>query len=105
MSESNESRQLVYEAIDREREYQDMVWGRGHDESHNLPAWLLIMKQLLAESEQAWLSGGPGESQRKILQAVSTGVAALEVCGLYERDFTSSRHREDNIRYGSADKV
>lgn len=81
-------RQEIYEAINRERDYQDTVWGRGHDEAHNLPAWLLIMRHLLLEAETTWLNGGPGESQRKLLQAVATGVAAMEVCGLYEREST-----------------
>jgi len=100
MSDNTNPRQIVYDAINREREYQDMVWGRGHDEAHDLPAWLLIMKHLISEAETAWLNGGPGESQRKILQTVATGVAAIEVCGLYERNYTSSRQRDDNIRYG-----
>ena len=91
MSENTNPRQLVYDAIDRERDYQDMVWGRGHDEAHDLPAWLLIMRYLLSEAETAWLNGGPGESQRKILQTVATGVAAIEVCGLFERNYTSGR--------------
>ncbi|MBS1722675.1 MAG: hypothetical protein JSS66_06650 [Armatimonadetes bacterium] len=86
-----DTRQTIYDAIDREREYQDEVWGRGHDEKHDLPAWLLIMRSLLHEAENHWLCGGPGESQRKILQAVATGVASLEVCGLYERNFVSDR--------------
>lgn len=97
------TRQQVYDAITRERDYQDMVWGRGHDESHNLPAWILILRDLLSKAETAWLVGGPGESQKYILQLVATGVATIEVCGLYERGCSASmtpQPNPPNVRYG-----
>lgn len=75
----------VFEAIVRERRYQDHKWG-GHD--HELPGWLLIMEGELAEVKQAWLKGATNDDAlREILQVVAVGVACLEQYGAVEREY------------------
>lgn len=84
---SNEKRQDVYAAIDRERDYQDRKWGGpSRDRRHALPAWMLIMRKELQEAEDAWMKGTDDDVKREILQVVATGVAALESHGVTERD-------------------
>ena len=76
----------IYEAIRRERNYQDRKWGTPLDHPHEVPGWLLIMQGELDEAKEAWLkSGGDEESLREILQVIAVGVACLEQHGVVER--------------------
>jgi hypothetical protein len=79
----DEARVGLYEAIDRERDYQDRKWGLPN---HDLPGWLLILESELNEAKQAWVKGhGNEDCLRELLQVVAVGVAALEQHGVVER--------------------
>lgn len=80
-------RETIYDAIDRERAYQDAKWGTPEEHPHELPGWLLVMRKELVEAEDAWVKG-PHDAHvlREILQVVSVGIAALEQYGVIERE-------------------
>ena len=76
----------VFDAITRERVYQDSKWGPPHKHPHGLAGWLAIMQNELAEaSAELSLHNDPENAQREILQVIAVGVAALEQHGLLER--------------------
>lgn len=80
-------RQDVYNEIERERNYQDQKWGTNR--SHQLPSWLLIMKSLIQDAEDAWMGTKTkyckDDILKKILQCSAVGVAALEEHGIVKR--------------------
>lgn len=78
-------RRLIFEAIDRERDFQDRKWGTIHGRPHEIATWLVILRAELAEAEQAWLKEGHPNALRELLQVVAVGVACLEQHGVYER--------------------
>lgn len=76
-------RAQVFEAIDREREYQLYKWG---NKEHSVPGWLLIMESELKEAKEGWVRGnGDSDALEELLQIVAVGVAALEQHGPVER--------------------
>lgn len=78
-------RQEIYDAISRERDYQDSKWGVAHDSQHTVAEFILIIESKLSDAKRAWMKQGDAESLCEILQAVSVGVACLEVYGCHER--------------------
>ena len=91
MNDDHKSRPVdrinVFDAIDRERWYQDEKWGTIKDHPHDVPGWLLIMQSELNEALEAWVhNGGDTEALREIIQVVATGVACLEQHGVFERE-------------------
>lgn len=77
------SRQEVFAAIDREREYQERKWKR----QHSLGAWLTVLRAELAEAEAVWVKcPEDGNVLCEILQVAAVAVAALEQHGLKERE-------------------
>ena len=77
--------QDIFAAILRERDFQDMKYGKLLDRSHAIPSWLLIMKKELIEAEDAWCKYGNSEAMKELLQAVTVGVACLQQYGITER--------------------
>jgi hypothetical protein len=76
-------RQAIYNAIDRERHYQDAKWG---PPDHPVAAWLLIIESELHEAKQAWVTGdGDIDALAEILQIAATAIACMEQHGTYER--------------------
>jgi len=76
-------REIVFDAISREREYQISKWGQNE---HDVPGWLLIMEAELKEAKEAWVKrNGDSAALEEILQVVAVGVAALEQHGPVER--------------------
>lgn len=72
-------RQAIYDAIEKERDYQDDKWGHN---PHTIMEWTAIMHNELSEAMQAW-SKSEGEDAEKealkeILQVVAVGIAAIE---------------------------
>ena len=79
-------RLALFDAIDREREYQDRKWGTIQEHPHEVPGWLLIIQSELNEAMEEWVhNGGDKEALREILQVIATGVACLEQHGVVER--------------------
>lgn len=77
-------RRSIYEAVSRERDYQDKKYGANRP--HELPGWMLIMRKELIEAEDAWMKGTHEECLCEMLQVVAVGIAALEQYGVVERD-------------------
>lgn len=86
------NRQQVYEAVSRERDYQQRKWG---ERNHTVGNWLLIMEGELAEAKRAWIKGvGDKDALLELLQVVAVGVACLESHGVVERRDTDASQVE-----------
>ena len=76
----------IYQAIERERRYQDAVHGTIEENPHTVGEWLLIMESELNEAKRAWVKGkGDADALEEILQVVATGVACMEAHGVVSR--------------------
>jgi hypothetical protein len=76
-----EHRQLIYEAIDRERDYQ----AEKHlEEPRSVGDFILIMRSELAEAERAWNKAGCKRAIEEMLQVAATAVACMEQHGVEE---------------------
>lgn len=78
------NRKHIYDAIDRERIYQDEKYPPHN--GHNVGAWLTIIRGELQEAEHAWLKSKSKEDLKEILQIASVCVACLEQWGVEERN-------------------
>lgn len=76
----------VYNAIDKEREYQDTKWGPIEEKGHSLAEWVLIAEAELAEAKQAVIKGGSGRNsvRSEIIQTMAVLRAALEQHGVVD---------------------
>lgn len=80
------SRIDVFDAITRERNYQDHKWGTIEQHPHTVGEWLLVIEAELQEAKQGWVKGqGDIDALREILQVASVAVACLEQHGIVER--------------------
>jgi hypothetical protein len=77
------SREEIFQAISRERDYQDKKWGI---RDHQIASWMAIMKGEMNEADIAWLKEGDKNTLKEILQVIAVGVACLERHGVVERD-------------------
>jgi hypothetical protein len=76
----------VFQAITRERIYQDVKWGTLAQHPHTVGEWLLIVEAELNEAKQGWVKGkGDAEALRELVQVAAVVVAALEQHGVVER--------------------
>ena len=77
----------IWDAIKKERGYQDAKHGRPQDAEWSPMEWAAIMMQELGEVANAYFHGGDAHRHmmQEILQVVSVGVAAMEAHGVYER--------------------
>lgn len=74
----------IFNAVLRERSYQDEKWG--WLEGRSVQGWLLVMESELNEAKEAWVKTGLDEpALREILQLIAVGVACLEEHGIVER--------------------
>jgi NTP pyrophosphatase (non-canonical NTP hydrolase) len=79
------TRAWIYEAIDRERAFQDGKWGDIKRHPHSLQDWVNIMVKELGEAAIAIVEGRSRDARRELLQVIAVGVAALEQHGVEER--------------------
>jgi len=77
----------IFDAIDRERDYQLCKWGpRGNNRyEHSVGEWLLIIESELEEAKEAWVRLGVREALEEVLQVASVAVACMEEHGVVER--------------------
>lgn len=76
----------VFEAILREREYQDKKYGRvGVDRQPTIGDWILILEEEVSEARLAQVKGRASEALCEILQVATVAVAALMQHGVMER--------------------
>lgn len=76
------SRNEVFAAIDRERDYQDRKWGK--EKPQSLIGFITVLEAELAEAKLGWLKDLPGKSAplNELIQVAAVAVAALERYGL-----------------------
>lgn len=78
----------IFDAIQRERQYQDAKWG---NKPHTVGNFILIMEGELEEAKQSWRKGvGDKDALRELLQVIAVGVACLEQHGVVERESAST---------------
>lgn len=84
---TTEERRLdIFDAITRERFYQDAKRGPAHDRNLSLGDWILIMQEELEEARKEFVRGvGTKAALKEVLQVAAVGVACIENCGLVER--------------------
>lgn len=72
----------VFEAISKERERQDFIWGPNKPQS--LPGFLIVLEKELAEAKEAWVKSVTGDHAplNEIVQIAATAVACLEKYGV-----------------------
>ncbi len=76
----------VFEAVLRERAYQDQKWGSIDEHAHTVGEWLLILERELFEAKEAWCKGrGDAGALCELVQVVAVGVACLEQHGAVAR--------------------
>lgn len=83
-------RKEVFNAIHRERVWQERKWGTLEERPHTVGEWLLIAEGELAEAKQAWVKGVSDlDALQELLQVAAVAVAALEQHGLFERPYAA----------------
>jgi len=94
------SKGAIYDAIGRERQYQDAKWRHN---PHTVGEWLLILEHELGEAKVAWVKGtGSNDALCEILQVISVGVACLEEHGIVERHVVN---QQTSGRGGDKEKI
>jgi len=79
-------REDIFQAILRERNYQDKKWGDVIEYPHTVFEWIGIMERELAEAKEAFFQRPAEEKMlEEILQVVAVGVACIEQHGIVER--------------------
>lgn len=76
------SRDDVFDAINGERAYQVMKWGK--DKQQSIPGFILVMERELLEAKEGWMKSiqtGRHSCLAEILQVAATAVACLEKYG------------------------
>lgn len=80
------TRKEIFQAIGRERDYQDKKWGTIYERPHTVGEWLLIAHGELNEAIQAWQKNTSDDfALQELLQVVAVGVACMEQWGVKER--------------------
>lgn len=81
----SERQQKIFEAIERERDWQDRKRGPLQDRGMSIGDWMLVMEAELNEAKQGFVRGEPFQALEEVLQVVAVGVACLEYWGVVER--------------------
>lgn len=82
-------RNIVFDAIDSERDYQDGKWGTVQEHPHEVGGWITLMRKLLTDAEAAWASSnGDAKALVEIRKVLAVGVACGEQHGLPRRSLT-----------------
>lgn len=77
------ARKDVYHAIDSERDYQDAKWGPLPERSHEVGAWLTVMRHCLNKAEAAWTPQPTDvDALKEIRQIAAVAVACMEQHGV-----------------------
>ena len=80
----------VFEAINSERDYQDVKWGEGqeitaHDYQHSVADWILFQENKLQEAKDNLYNLNETAALRSMLKVVALGVACFEAKGVQSR--------------------
>lgn len=69
-------RTKIFKEIDDERDYQEDKWGVEFDDKNTINDWVTYITKYAGES--AFIEDDKAEQRKKLLKAVTIGVAALE---------------------------
>jgi hypothetical protein len=76
----------IFDALRRERAYQDAKWGTIQQHPHTVGEWLLVVESELLEAKEAWCKGqGDRGALVELVQVAAVVVACLEQHGIVER--------------------
>jgi hypothetical protein len=77
------TREFVFAAIDKERQYQENKWGTIKERGQSIPGYLLILRKELEEAELGWIKNKTGRDSAlaEIVQIAAVAVACLEEHG------------------------
>jgi hypothetical protein len=80
-------RRAAFDAINSERDYQDSLWGGGHDREHSPAEWILFMEEYIANARHIAATDPHGEilAMHAIRKVAALAVAAMEVNGSPKR--------------------
>lgn len=84
----------VFQAIRRERAYQEAKWDPLEDHSYDVFQWFVIMTD---EAEEMLAADSKEEELRELLQMIAVGVACLEQHGVYERPEEAFPETEEKL--------
>lgn len=71
-------RNIVYESIDEERDYQDLRHGPIESHNHTVGEWLVVLNKKVNDATDAWYTNGDNSALQEIVQVAATAVACLE---------------------------
>lgn len=80
----------VFEAINSERDYQDVKWGGDqeiivHDDEHSVADWILFQENKIQEAKDNLYNLNEAAALRSMLKVVALGVACFEAKGVQSR--------------------
>lgn len=79
-------REQVFAAIDSERVYQELKWGKLEEHPQSVGAYLTLMRVHLADAEAAWArSSGDAMALDRLRRVLAIGVACGEQNGMPKR--------------------
>lgn len=79
-----ESRAKVFNAVSKEREYQNTKWG-DHDQRLSIADWVVFMERHLNQAKAALYNLTPEEALGEVRKVTALGVACMENKGVVER--------------------
>lgn len=83
---SNRTREHIYETLNKERDYQDSIWGPDHDKTHEVEAFVLYMEEYLNKSRKNLSGkGGVEKALDNLRKVVALGIACFESHGIIGR--------------------
>lgn len=82
---------IVHEAVDTERAYQDWQWGSPEVHPHEVGAWILLLDVRINKARDSW-AGQRGDDQAllEILKVAALATACLQQHGVVKRDGTKT---------------
>jgi hypothetical protein len=90
-------RDQVFAAVDSERIYQELKWGKLEEHPQSVGAYLTLMRVHLADAEAAWArSSGDAMALDRLRRVLAIGVACGEQHGMLGRKFTPPSPQSDD---------
>lgn len=85
LAASNPVRESLFQAIERERKYQDALWGTLEAHAHFVIEWIEILQERLNKARDAYYLDSEPSALHEILTVAAVAVACLEQHGIVER--------------------
>lgn len=90
----------VFDAIRREREWQDKKWGTIEERRQQVGSYLTILRAELREAEDGWLKASNDfKALEELVQVAAVAVACLQAHGVVERPEIEAELAKDDIPF------